>query len=269
MTRFYVQSGEDYLVWKLLGEGRATPGYYVGVDALDGRRFSNSYAFEQIGWAGLCVEAHPEYYRQARDNRPRATVVHAACCDRDDQSITFHANDRGTLSGIEPMDSATLEARFSDYFSGYQRIAVPARRLTTMLDDAGAPAAIDFVSIDVEGAELNVLRGLDFGRYTPRVLIIEALEAEMSAAVSAYVGRRGYRLARQLAGNVFFCRTRADARRLARQRVDVPLIHTSHAMDHGEAVVIQPDVRPGVISEVYRRVAERLGRPRTLAGDLS
>ena len=100
MMHFYSQGGEDYLVWKLLDRQQRASGYYVEVGALDGRRFSNSYAFEQIGWPGICVEAHPDYYQQARRNRPGATVVHAACCDRDDHAITFHANARGTLSAI-------------------------------------------------------------------------------------------------------------------------------------------------------------------------
>ena len=176
MMRFYSQSGEDYLVWKLLDRQQRASGYYVEVGALDGRRFSNSYAFERIGWTGICVEAHPDYFQQTRRNRPGATVVHAACCDRDDHAITFYANARGTLSAIEPMDPDTIDDRFSAYFHGYDPIEVPAKRLTTILDEAGAPRHIDMISIDVEGAEVDVLRGLDFDRYTARVLIVEAHE---------------------------------------------------------------------------------------------
>ncbi|HEV2761676.1 MAG TPA: FkbM family methyltransferase, partial [Pyrinomonadaceae bacterium] len=81
--------------------------------------------------------------------------------------------------------------RAPDYF------VVPARTLTSVLDEAGAPA-VDFLSLDVEGFELGVLRGLDFDRHEPAAMLIECQTAEARDAVNEYLARRGYALEAKL-----------------------------------------------------------------------
>jgi FkbM family methyltransferase len=239
---FYSQHGEDYLAWRALG--RPTHGYYVEVGALDGRRFSNTYALEQMGWSGVCIEAHPDYAQMTRGNRPGAIVVHAACCDQDCQSISFYTNRRGSLSALTPMDPALIQQRYSAYFHGYQEVKVPARTLSTILAEAAAPASIDLLSIDVEGHELPVLRGLDFDRYLPRIVAVEALGQADEALCDAFMADRGYRFARQLSANRFYTRESELALRLARQAIDVPLLRTAHPLDPADRdTVIEPQSR--------------------------
>jgi FkbM family methyltransferase len=253
---FYSQHGEDYLAWVALG--RPGAGYYAEIGALDGRRFSNSYAFERLGWQGLCVEAHPAYFEHTRRNRPAATVIHAACCDRDGASIVFHANDRGTLSAIEPLDPAFIQDRFAAYFNGFTQIEVPAMTLTTILARAGAPKRPDVVSIDVEGNEMQVLRGLDFKAYRPRVLIVEANDAKDEARLSAFLEAAGYLRARRVAMNLLYCDEAAVAARMANQPIDVPLTHTPHPLDRDAIATVVPPQAPAPGRFNLRRVRDVL-----------
>src|SRR5262249_50862923 len=96
-------------------------------------------------------------------------------------------------------------------FDGFRSIRVPSASLDGLL--AGGTAQIDFVSIDVEGAELEVLKGFDLERYQPRVLVIEANKPEERHALDLHLGPRGYRLARSLAWNHFYVRSTDDMER--------------------------------------------------------
>lgn len=262
--RYYSQKGEDFLAWTLLGD-RSGPGYFVEIGALDGRRFSNTLSFEERGWAGLCVEAHPDYYPMVRASRMGSTCIPAACCDKDGQSITFHANARGALSAIEPFDEEWLAEKFGDFMNGFEQVQVPARTLNSMLDECHAPIDIDLISIDVEGNEMMVLGGLDLERYHPRLLIIEAHKENLDD-ITRHMAAHGYRVGRQVASNLLFVKSDADARTLAKVTLDVKLIHTAHPQDQGaeDAIVhyVEP-TGPGVMAraaKLARRAASKIRR---------
>ena len=228
---FHSQHGEDYLAWKMLRRDKKHEPYYVEVGALDGMRFSNTYTFEQLGWKGVCIEAHPEYYEYTKKNRPLSHVVHAACSDNDADSITFHANHRGTLSAVEPLDESMLKDRFGNYFGGYEPVHVPAKTLTSILDEANAPRQISVLSVDVEGHEMQVLRGTDFNKYQFRLIFIEAMEDEEAAITEAFMMGRGYQYARTVGGNLVFCKRPEDVEKVNAIDIDVPLLHTAHPHD--------------------------------------
>jgi FkbM family methyltransferase len=229
MPKFFSQNGEDCLLWELF-KNKATPGYYVEVGALDGVRFSNTYTFELEGWHGICIEAHPDYIKQVRLNRPNSINVFAAAGDQD-KTVTFYTNARGSLSTIDPTLEEVWKEKYSEYFSGFVPVEVPMKTLSTILNEAHAPYEIDFISIDVEGAELLSLKGLDFSTYHPRIILVEALEAKELNEISAYLSTHGYLLARSLLSNYFFCNQKEDRDILAEVNVDCYVTHLPHSLD--------------------------------------
>lgn len=264
MTRHhYSQNGEDFLAWSLLGD-RQGPGYFVEVGALDGRRFSNTLSFEEAGWSGICVEAHPDYFPLVRASRPGSTCIHAACCDKDGQSITFHANARGSLSAIEPFDQKWLSEKFGQFMQGFQQVQVPARTLTSMLRQCNAPHAIDLLSIDVEGNEMMVLAGLDLAEFHPRLVIIEA-HASNRLAITSHMAAHRYQIARQVASNLLFVRSDADATALRRTRLRVELVHTAHPRDPHETDRHLRYIDPADVSFLARALRSARRRLRRLA----
>jgi len=227
---YHAQHGEDLLVQRALGPS-AEHRYFVEVGMIDGKRFSNTYALEQRGWTGLCVEAHPDYVGMVRTNRPRSTVIHAAASDHSGGTLTFHADPRGDLSTAAEPDEAALQRDFGDWFQGFEQIEVPVRTLDDMLTEANAPVGMELVSVDVEGYELPVLRGLDLAHWQPRLLLLETDKDGGSDAVFEHLGKAGYTPARSVGVNTVFTRTAMDAWRVRLVRINEQVCHTAHPND--------------------------------------
>lgn len=191
---FRSQFGEDLTAWEILG--RPLDGYFVEMGAFDGVSYSTTYALEAMGWKGLLVEGIPERARACAANRPHSRVVHAALGAGGPgapSEVTFHfVQDEygGMLSyaegpGDAPVTRATREANYPT-----QSVRVPLKTLDSLLE--GHTGEIDLMTIDVEGAEVEVLRGLDLGRRRPRVLLIEDSTFGNNPALDAQVARGNY-----------------------------------------------------------------------------
>jgi FkbM family methyltransferase len=232
--RYYSQHGEDFLLWHLFTP-EAT-GFYVDVGAFDGVHLSNTYSFEQIGWSGICIEPHPTYFPICARNRPRATCLHMACVgDEDVKSTEFFTEKLGLLSGTMDQredDVAWRYARKGLDFDGFERVTVPARTLNAILEEhLPNGTEISFVSFDVEGAELEVLRGFDLARYRPRALVIEANTESQRRAIAGAVALHGYIEARQVGFiNFVFVRERQDVGILQQVVIDCELEKSIHPL---------------------------------------
>jgi FkbM family methyltransferase len=231
-TSFFSQHGEDIIAWKTLA-GSTGPRYFIEVGMIDGRRFSNTLAFEQRGWRGLCVEAHPGFIEYVRRHRSASTVVHAAAAgpDANGKTLPFYADPRGDLSSLNPRNEQEMKERFGHWFQGYDVVDVPVRTLDDMLYQAHAPQGIELVSIDIEGGEIDALRGLNLDYWQPRILVIEADDPEALSDLSKYLSPHGYRLARVVGVNAVYTRTRRDALRVRLARVDQRVLHTANPID--------------------------------------
>lgn len=214
---FRSQNGEDRWLDAFFGHKRR--GYYVDVGAYDGVDLSNSYHFEQIGWTGVLVEPDPERAAHCRASRPRSHCLHcAAVGSRGIQEITFHMV---RAAGVYSTTWLTAEhaRRLAAMGCTAEPIRVPARTLDSILEEVGA-AAIDFVSIDVEGAELDVLRGFDIARWRPAVVVIESNSRTRPRAIREYFVRHGYAYRHSIDVNDFYVRAAHGATAAATDRLN-------------------------------------------------
>jgi FkbM family methyltransferase len=210
IPRYYSQSGEDAMLWELF-RGR-TRGFFIEIGAFDGRYLSNTLSFEQQGWNGLCVEPIPEFAELCRQNRPRSFVVQAACVGPDEGKVAHLLREPlGLLSGIRANETPNIADRYvarGMVFPGFTTIEVPARTLDEILAECPPPdGLVDFISIDVEGTEIDVLRGFNF---PARIIIAEANTPAAARAVQDYLVVRGYMLSRKIEQNLFFSRSAED-----------------------------------------------------------
>jgi len=227
LNLYYGQNGEDRVLWSLFKTGYC--GKYIDVGALDGKVFSNTYSFDLAGWSGLCVEAHPDYTPSLRRNRS-AAVVHAAATSKDSESIDFYAYPRGSLSTIHNEEIQYLQNRFHAT-SSWEKVGVPGRTINSMLQEANINPPIDVVSVDVEGAELDVMRGFDLNKYTPRVMVLEHMTAEKRQSVVQYLKGFGYIPAASISNNTFYCK-KDDVSVIANVgRGKVCPVKTTHPLD--------------------------------------
>lgn len=139
---WHSQAGQDEwahsLVW----------GYFVDVGAHDGIVHSNTFALERAGWHGVCIEPNDEAFNQLTRNRPGSLHVNWIISDGE---------------GLIPFDGTRVG-------SGDLR---QRATLAEVLDTIHAPDIIDYLSIDVEGHEIQVLAGMDFDRWHVQLITIE------------------------------------------------------------------------------------------------
>jgi len=226
---YYSQNGEDVVAWHVLSNSQG-PHYFVEVGMIDGKRFSNTLAFEDRGWQGLCVEAHPRYVDMVRTNRPNSTVIHAAASDQTGV-LPFYADPRGDLSSLVARDEREMKRRFGHWYQGYEVVEVPVRTLDEMLAQARAPQGFELISIDIEGGEPAALRGLDVAYWKPRILVIEADDEKACQALDEQLNPKGYSRARMIGVNAIYTRYRLDAWRVKLKRVTDRVLHTAHPVD--------------------------------------
>jgi hypothetical protein len=129
-----------------------------------------------------------ELYEEARAERPGATLVRAALVplDQDGGTVRMHFGDlmsvvdgaRGAPGGERDWVAPGLVLGWRDGYTA----EVPARSLSSLLDEHAAPAEIDLLSLDVEGFEPQVLRGLDLNRHAPRWILVEVHDLETGRA---------------------------------------------------------------------------------------
>lgn len=165
---------EERLI-ELLG---TTPGWAIEVGAADGEFTSPTLALERDhGWHVLCVEPNPLYAAKART--VRRYVIEAACSNFNDVAHPF------TICNVDPhcklheMQGGSSLAVQHEHLErlgwtpkGERTINVCVRTLDDILFREMFPR-LDFLSIDTEGTEDDVLRGLDFERWSPRVVVCE------------------------------------------------------------------------------------------------
>lgn len=206
--KFYGQQAEDYIMWSLFpGDYKGT---FVDVGAFDGVYFSNTLSFEKAGWSGVCIEAHPAYFRLLQKNRPGSINVNAAVSSEDKDSTFFYTSKIGIFSSLDKKEEHRFRKKFPKLFTGYKKIVVPMVTLNSLLEK-NRITSIDVLSVDVEGTDIEVLKGLSIKKYSPRVVVIEALDNERLRVLKKYFADNEYYYARQQNGNHFFCSHREDA----------------------------------------------------------
>ena len=90
-------------------------------------------------------------------------------------------------------------------------ISVPVRTLDSILTEAGTPVGFDFLSIDVEGHEIEVLRGFNIGRWRPQLILLEDHVADLSK--HQYLLAAGYRIVRRYDNNGWYVPSESGATR--------------------------------------------------------
>jgi FkbM family methyltransferase len=166
------------------GEEKIISGYfppdYVGtaveVGAGDGVHMSTTLFLEERGWKVLCIEPNTQFSAQLQASRKLAEFV--ACSDHDGDGEQFllydypGAANHGVVGVLRPLTHHFKATFLPALSSPPTDTTVSVRRLTTLLEK-NEFTDLDFLSIDVDGLEFSVLRGLDFDRWKPKVLLIE------------------------------------------------------------------------------------------------
>ena len=163
------QIGQDVEVLKMYNN--KTDGFFVEIGASDGIVFSNTYLLEtQFGWKGICVEPIPNRYESLCKNRPNSKCFDNAVYNVSNELVIFDiANDFDLLSGI----SKNIDCHTNTVNANKSQIIVTTISLNDLLEQSNAPSFIEYLSLDTEGSEFEILKSLDFQKYTFGLIDVE------------------------------------------------------------------------------------------------
>lgn len=175
-------NGLDRAVVARLGEAG---GFFIEAGANDGYTQSNTYYLERFrGWTGILVEPVPELCARCRRERPCSVVVQAALADsaREGGEIEIAYAGLMSVSDFAFADAATRARHVEEglrvqEIEASRRMRVPAITLSRLIDRHAGGREVDLLSLDVEGAELVALSGLDMKRHAPRHVLVETRSA--------------------------------------------------------------------------------------------
>ena len=190
----------------LLHEIDTSPNYYVEIGANDGVAQTNTLALETFfGWRGLLIEPINSVYEKLAKNRSRRrnTLLRAACVSSRFPDATVELVYSNLMSVAIGLDSDVSDP-FAHADSGRYQLraedpvrveSAPAMTMTRALELAGAPDRIGLLSLDVEGAELEVLKGIDFDKYRFDWMLIECRDL---GRLETFLRNHGYVLQKDL-----------------------------------------------------------------------
>lgn len=189
-VEFRAQFGEDMAIWDLCGQ--SLDGFFIEVGAFDGFEFSATYALECMGWTGLLIEAIPERYAQCRARRPGSRVVHAALskpgAPAEAEFTVVDDHWGGMLSYLGTTDAHRAQIESNKQAS--RRVTVPVTTMDALL--TGHSGEVDAAVIDVEGGEIDLLKGFDLVKHRPKVLVIEDNTRADQSPLGRYMAAQPY-----------------------------------------------------------------------------
>jgi FkbM family methyltransferase len=163
------QNGQDLEVIKFYNNKYG--GFFIEIGSNDGVKFSNTYLLEtKYKWKGICCEPIPYSFENLVKNRPNSICYNEAVYNKTGLKVTFDiSNGCDMLSGItEHIDKHKPYVELNKTSIEVQTIS-----LLDVLDNANAPSFIEYMSLDTEGSEFEILKDFDFEKYTFGLIDIE------------------------------------------------------------------------------------------------
>jgi FkbM family methyltransferase len=200
---YYSQFGEDRVLAGLFA-GKNT-GSCVEVGANNGVDGSATLYFEERGWACVLVEPVPSLCGELR--RRRTGSVFECAASSSEGVVTFQVAEGGGLAHAVSAIGGPEQADYIRKTHGHAThpVEVRTRRLDDILEEA-ALGEIDFLTLDVEGHELEALKGFSLERWKPKVVIIEDNTAWGDQPVIAWMRARGYERFKRTGVNDWYAR---------------------------------------------------------------
>ena len=162
-------------------------GFFCEVGANDGLRFSNTFFLESMGWNGVLIEPDPRNFKLLIESRS-VRILPFCATDDDDIEIAFNLA-RDTLYSGGSHHELQRESHGAEDVTH-----VLGFKLVTLLEKVSAPKFIDFMSIDTEGNEFEVLLGMDFNKYQVAILCVEHnYDYKKLKKIRSFLYSRGYK----------------------------------------------------------------------------
>jgi FkbM family methyltransferase len=207
--RCFSQEGEDMILRRYFGQRKS--GFYVDIGAHHPFRYSNTYMFYKKGWRGINIDATPGSMKLFERYRPHDTNLEMAIT-RAPETLEFFLFDDHAYNTFSPEQADKATEAGANLLS---KQAIPGLPLADVLAREIPPGrAIDIMSVDVEGMDLDVLKSNDWEQFRPHILLVECLESDLlhveQDPVYQFLTGQNYRLYAKTVNTWFFVSSRTD-----------------------------------------------------------
>ncbi|NCC71041.1 FkbM family methyltransferase [bacterium] len=166
----YSQFGEDMVLNSFIIEENIQKGFFIDIGAYHPKKYSNTYFFYKKGWSGINIDANPGSMRKFNKHRKRDINIEVAIDNTEKEKEIFLYEDGAynTLSKNRVNILKNEEIKIKEIKK------IKTQKLTNILDKyLSNNQLIDFMSIDVEGLDLEILKSNDWNKYKPKFILIE------------------------------------------------------------------------------------------------
>lgn len=209
----FSQEGEDKILYCLFSRLNKKDGFYVDVGAHHPHRFSNTYLCYLQGWRGINIDANAEAIALFRKTRPRDINVSIGVGEKAEKS-TFYIFDEPALNTFDAKVAQNVVNNSAYKIIGERIVKVmPLSQILDIYLPKGQ--GIDFLSVDVEGRDLDVLKSNDWSRYTPLCVLVEyhsgfdrkegfSFSEVLNSEITKYLQSKGYSIFAKTLNTIFF-----------------------------------------------------------------
>ena len=184
--KFNSQLDQDKWVLSVIGE--KTDGFFVELGACDGLYYSNTLYFEQKGWSGICIEPNDIYFEKLKSNR-KCYVSNSLISSEKNKQVEFILNNAASSINDNTIGPFTKS-------HGYKIVNKITSTLNDVLDFYNSPLIIDYLSLDVEGHEYEIIKNFNFDKYKFRCITVEHNEPhigdELQIKIRTLLEKNGY-----------------------------------------------------------------------------
>ena len=192
----YALDGEDLVLNNIVGNKEK--GVYIDVGAYHPQQFSNTYFFYKKGWEGINIDAMPKSMISFKKERPRDINLEYAISDKE-ESLTYYIFNVPALNTFSE-EEAKRKDGLNSYYQIIDRVSITTKTLSEILHKhISDDVEIDFLNIDVEGLDYQVLVSNDWNCFKPKVILIEELWSDLefvvkNSKIKIFLETKGYKL---------------------------------------------------------------------------
>ena len=202
----YSQEGEDMVLRSFFEGKKHYKGFYVDIGAHHPYRFSNTLFFYRKGWRGINVEPTPGAIKNFNLFRRKDTNLNIGISDKRDK-LTFFCFNEPALNGFSK-ELSEERNNTSKVYKIVKEVAIETYPLAEVLHKHLPPGQkIDFITIDVEGLDLQVLKSNDWNKYKATYILVEDkidFTSLSESDIYKYLEEQGYRLVAKTLRTLFF-----------------------------------------------------------------
>lgn len=213
----YSQFGEDHILANLFAQADIKKPSYLDIGANEPRYISNTYYFYKRGSRGVLVEPNPYLCKKLQQVRPKDVILQTGVGFSDVSHADFYlfpdyANGLSTFSEKEAKHWEQVGMKGMGKIPIEKIIQIPLTPVNTILEKYFSSQPPNFVSIDVEGLDIEILKSLDFNRYRPDVFCVETIAYDTDQKpykledIIAFMISKEYKVYADTWVNTIFCR---------------------------------------------------------------